>query len=62
LNWRAALIASVIASGLSGKEFQPKEFMPSSEISSLQTADQMALIARLINTQMGGKEEYGVNR
>ena len=55
------MIASVIASGLSGKEFQPKEFMPGQEPAP-QTADQMALIARLINKQLGGIEEHGISR
>ena len=55
------MIASVIASALSSKEFQPKDFMPGKE-SPAQTADQMALVARLINAQMGGKETHGISR
>jgi 16S rRNA C1402 (ribose-2'-O) methylase RsmI len=56
LNYRSALIASVIASGLSGKEFQPKDFMPSKEKGQEQTPDQMAQQLKIFNALMGGTE------
>lgn len=55
LNYRSALVSSVIASGLSGKEFQPKDFMPNKEEKE-QTPDQMAQQLKLFNALMGGTE------
>jgi len=55
LNYRSALVSSVIASALSEKEFQPKDFMPNKEEKE-QTPDQMAQQLKLFNALMGGTE------
>jgi len=59
LNYRSALIASIIASASTGKEFQPKEFMPDNfkESTVIQTSDQMAAQLKAITLLTGGKVE-----
>lgn len=59
LNYRSALIASVIASGLSGKEFQPKDFMPIKEEHKEQSPDEMLQQIKLFNAMMGGEVKHG---
>ena len=57
LNYRAALMSSVMASGLTGKEFKPEDFMPQkAEQPEVQTPDQIAARLRIYNMMMGGKE------
>jgi len=56
LNYRAAMVASVIASGLSGKEFQPKDFMPQKQ-SEPQTPDQIYQQLKIFSVLLGGTME-----
>ncbi len=54
LNYRAALVSSVIASGLTGKEFKPEEFMPV-KVGREQTPDEMFQLIKILNMTLGGK-------
>jgi hypothetical protein len=48
---------SAVTACLSGKEFQPKDFMPEAKFETVQTADQMSAQLKAITILTGGKIE-----